>query len=112
MYEVFASRDHEQVRQYYQDQAKSQQKIANWGALNFGVFRLFLLGIFVVILYIAIDFDGFSTGSIYSIAAYVWTFVTSSEYVPELWESWTSLKELSQRFNVGESPASEPPAMV
>lgn len=30
--------------------------------------------------------------------AYVWTFVTSSEYLPELMESWTSLHEITTRL--------------
>jgi hypothetical protein len=60
--------------------------------------RVFLLLIFLVVLYIAIDLDDFSTGNIYSIVAYLWTFVTSSEYLPELMESWSSLKDISQRL--------------
>jgi hypothetical protein len=57
-----------------------------------------LLGIFLVVLYISIDLDDFTTGSIYSIVAYIWTFITSSEYLPELMESWTSLKDISRRL--------------
>lgn len=100
IYEVFKSADRKQVKSYYKDLAYWQQRIANWGALNFVVVRIFLLGIFVVVLYIAIDLDDFSTGNIYSIAAYVWTFVTSSEYLPEQMESWTSLKDISRRITV------------
>lgn len=48
--------------------------------------------------YIAIDPDDFTTGNIYSIVAYIWTFITSSEYLPELMESWTSLKDISRRI--------------
>ncbi len=33
-----------------------------------------------------------------SFAAYVWTFVTSSEYLPEQLESWTSMKEITGRL--------------
>jgi hypothetical protein len=61
--------------------------------------RGILLFIFLAVLYIAIDLDDFSTGSIYSIVAYIWTFITSSEYLPELMESWTSLKDVSNRLN-------------
>jgi ABC-type multidrug transport system fused ATPase/permease subunit len=78
--------------------AAFKQKIANWGALNFGVMRFILLFIFLGVLYIAIDLDDFTTGSIYSIVAYIWTFITSSEYLPELMESWTSLKDVSSRL--------------
>ena len=98
--DIFSSTDPERIKQYYANSAKNEQKIANWGAFNFGVMRSFLLVIFLVVLYIAIDIDDFSTGSIYSIVAYLWTFVTSSEYLPELLESWTSLKEISGRLKL------------
>jgi ABC-type multidrug transport system fused ATPase/permease subunit len=96
-YDIFARRDIGQIRSYYNQLAVPQMKIANWGAINFGIIRIALLAIFVVVLYIAIDLDDFTTGNIYSIVAYLWTFVTSSEYVPELMESWTSLQDISRR---------------
>jgi ABC-type multidrug transport system fused ATPase/permease subunit len=102
-YDVFARRDVENIRSYYTRLAMPQMRIANWGALNFGIVRIALLAIFIVVLYIAIDLDDFTTGNIYSIVAYLWTFVTSSEYVPELMESWTSLQDISRR--VKENPA-------
>ena len=98
--DIFSTNEPERIKQYYSASAKNEQKIANWGAFNFGVMRSFLLVIFLVVLYIAIDIDDFSTGSIYSIVAYLWTFVTSSEYLPELLESWTSLKEISGRLRL------------
>ncbi len=97
-YEIFAGRDPETVRAYYSALAVPQLKVANWGAITFGLMRLFLLGIFLVVLYISIDLDDFTTGNIYSIVAYIWTFITSSEYLPELMESWTSLKDISTRL--------------
>ena len=97
-YNVFSTRDPVKVRAYYSTMALAERRIANWGAINFGVIRFFLLGIFLGVLYIAIDLDDFTTGNIYSIIAYVWTFVTSSEYLPELLESWTSLKDISARI--------------
>jgi ABC-type multidrug transport system fused ATPase/permease subunit len=97
-YDIFSSQKPEEIRDYYQKSAGFKQKIANWGALNFGVMRLILLAIFLVVLYIAIDLDDFTTGSIYSIVAYIWTFITSSEYLPELMESLTSLKDISSRL--------------
>jgi ABC-type multidrug transport system fused ATPase/permease subunit len=98
IYHVYSANDVEQVQSYYGEMARWKQKTASWGAMNFGVLRLFLLGIFLVILYVAIDLDDFSTGNIYSIAAYVWTFVTSSEYLPEQLESMTSVKDISDRL--------------
>ena len=97
-YDVFASQKPEEIHKYYVTSASIKQKIANWGALNFGVMRLILLFIFLAVLYISIDLDDFTTGSIYSIVAYIWTFITSSEYLPELMESWTSLKDVSNRL--------------
>ncbi len=101
-FEIFSLKDPEKVREYYSSMAHSQQKIANWGAINFGVMRFFLLIIFLVVLYISIDLDDFTTGHIYSIVAYLWTFVTSSEYLPELLESWTSLRDISSRLKTVE----------
>jgi ABC-type multidrug transport system fused ATPase/permease subunit len=98
VYNVYSTNDVEQVQAYYVEMAKWKQKIANWGALNFGILRLFLLGIFLVILYVAIDLDDFTTGNIYAIAAYVWTFVTSSEYLPEQLESMASVKDIGERL--------------
>jgi ABC-type multidrug transport system fused ATPase/permease subunit len=98
-YDVFSTQKPEEIQSYYVKTAGIKQKIANWGALNFGVMRIILLFIFLAVLYISIDLDDFTTGSIYSIVAYIWTFITSSEYLPELMESWTSLKDVSSRLN-------------
>jgi hypothetical protein len=102
VYSIYSTNNVEQVQSYYVEMAKWKQKIANWGAMNFGILRVFLLGIFLVILYVAIDLDDFSTGNIYSIAAYVWTFVTSSEYLPEQLESMASVKDIGQRLQTDE----------
>jgi ABC-type multidrug transport system fused ATPase/permease subunit len=98
-YDVFSTQKPKEIHGYYVKSAGIKQKIANWGALNFGVMRFILLFIFLAVLYISIDLDDFTTGSIYSIVAYIWTFITSSEYLPELMESWTSLKDVSYRLN-------------
>jgi ABC-type multidrug transport system fused ATPase/permease subunit len=98
VFEVFSRRDPEYVREYSKKLAQPQRHIANWGAFNFGMVRVALLVIFLVVLYIAIDLDDFSAGELYSIVAYLWTFVTSTEYLPELMESWTSLKDISRRL--------------
>jgi ABC-type multidrug transport system fused ATPase/permease subunit len=103
VYRIYASHDLGEVRSYYDEMAKWKQKIANAGAVNFGFLRMFLLGIFLIILYVAIDLDNFTTGNIYSIAAYVWTFITSSEYLPEQLESWTSMKEITGRLESEEA---------
>jgi ABC-type multidrug transport system fused ATPase/permease subunit len=104
VFEIFARKDIREVRAYYQDMARPQRRIANLGALNFGLIRLFLLGIFLLVLFIAIDIDNFSTGRIYSVVAYLWTFVTSTEYLPDLMESYASLKDIQERVR-SEAPA-------
>lgn len=96
-FDIFGTKDLNEIRSFYTQLAVPQQRIATWGAINFGIVRGSLLIIFIIVLYIAIDLDNFTTGNIYSIVAYLWTFVTSSEYLPELMESWTSLKDISSR---------------
>lgn len=97
-FDVFTTQSVEEVKAYYARATAVKQRIANWGALNFGVMRVALLIIFIAVLYISIDLDNFSTGAIYSIVAYIWTFITTSEYIPELMESWTSLSDISKRL--------------
>jgi len=97
-YEVFQTREPSRVRSFYHSLAGSQQRIANIGAASFGLMRIFLLLIFLIVLYVAIDLDNLTTGRIYSVVAYIWTFVTSTEYLPELMESWTSLRDIAGRL--------------
>jgi ABC-type multidrug transport system fused ATPase/permease subunit len=106
LFAVFQKKELPAIRAYYEDLARPQIRIANWGAFNFFLLRLFLLGIFLVVLYIAIDLDTLSTGKIYSVVAYLWTFITSTEYLPDLIESATSLKEIQARVRT-ETPALE-----
>ena len=98
VYDVFAKRDPVHVRNYYTNLARPQKKIANWGAFNFAMMRIALLLIFLVVLYVAIGLDEFTAGELYSIVAYLWTFVTATEYLPELLENWTSMKDISRRL--------------
>jgi len=98
IYNVFDKKDPEYVKEYFTKLAIPQRKISNWGAFNFGLVRVVLLLIFLVVLWISIDLDDFSAGELYSIVAYLWTFVTSSEYLPELMENWTALKDISRRL--------------
>ncbi len=98
VYDVFAKKDPVHVRDYYTNLAKPQKKIANWGSFNFAMMRIALLLIFLVVLYVAIGLDEFTAGELYSIVAYLWTFVTATEYLPELLENWTSMKDISRRL--------------
>lgn len=97
-FEVFASGDPEQVAQHFGTIARVRVGAAGWSAFNFGVIRASVLGIFVTVLWIAIDIDAFTTGAIYSIVSYIWTFVTYAEDVPTLLEASSSLRDLDRRF--------------
>jgi ABC-type multidrug transport system fused ATPase/permease subunit len=99
-FRAYATEAPDQVRAHYQGVADLEVQIARKGSLVFGAMRVCLLAIFLVVLYVAIDLDDFTTGKIYSIVAYIWTFITSSEYIPELAQSWTSLRDLSARMAV------------
>ncbi|MCE1164339.1 MAG: ABC transporter six-transmembrane domain-containing protein [Bacteroidetes bacterium] len=98
VYDIFAKKDPVHVKEYYTNLARPQKRIANWGAFNFAFMRIALLIIFLVVLYVAIELDEFSAGELYSIVAYLWTFVTATEYMPELLENWTSMKDISKRL--------------
>jgi ABC-type multidrug transport system fused ATPase/permease subunit len=97
LFDVFQKRDLRGIREYYEGLARPQIRIARWGAFNFFALRVFLLFIFLAVLYIAIDLDNLTTGKTYSVVAYLWTFITSTEYIPDLLESATSLREIQAR---------------
>ena len=97
-YKIYSTLDIEKISGYYKKYSQYNQKIANWSSLNFGIIRFSLLAIFLIVLYISIDLDDFTTGNIYAIVTYLWTFVTSTEYLPDLFESITSIKDLSNRL--------------
>ena len=98
MFDTFTRMKSKEVETLYSSMAYNQKKIANWGAFNFGSLRVVLLLIFLAVLYISIDLDDFTTGNIFSVVAYLWTFVSSVEYIPELMESGTSLRDISDRL--------------
>jgi ABC-type multidrug transport system fused ATPase/permease subunit len=102
MFEIFSRKDPGIVRDFFNKYAIPQKRIGVWNALNFGFMRFFLLSVFIVVLYISIVLDGLSAGEIYSVVAYLWTFITATEFLPELLESWTSLKDISRRLKTEE----------
>jgi len=75
-----------------------QTRISKWNSLNFTVTKLLMMVVFVVVLFISVDVDKFSTGKIYAIVSYLWTFILSTDYLPGLMESVTSLIELNCRL--------------
>ena len=75
-----------------------QSKIAKWSSIDFMIIKVLLLFIFIGVLFIAVDVDKFSTGKIYAIVSYIWTFIASTDYIPGLMESITAVKELNTRL--------------
>lgn len=100
--DTFITKKPENIRSIYKSMANVQTKIGKFNGFNFGFMRLTLLIVFLVVLYISIDLDNFTTGNIYAIVSYLWTFITSAEYLPELMESRASLKDISQRITIEE----------
>lgn len=96
--DIISQKNPKQIEEYYGQLSVPQIRISKWNALNFSLLRFILLIIFLSVLYIAIDLDGFSAGELFSIVAYLWTFVTASESFPDLTESYASLKDISNRL--------------
>jgi hypothetical protein len=73
-------------------------KIARWNAFTYSTVKVLLAVIFIAVLFICVDVDRFSTGRIYSVVAYLWTFIGQTDYLPDLMESLGSLRDLNTRF--------------
>lgn len=101
--EVFSASDPAKVLAHFTHVADLKRSIGIWSAGNQVMLRLALLIIFVVVLYVAIDVDGFQTGDIYSIVTYLWTFVTAIETLPEVLEHLTAVRDLRDRLS-GKAP--------
>lgn len=100
--DTFVTKKPENIRSIYKSMANVQTKIGKYNGFNFGFMRLTLLIVFLAVLYISIDLDNFTTGNIYAIVSYLWTFISAAEYLPELMESRASLKDISQRITIGD----------
>ncbi len=98
LYRLVDEKDTAKIHQYYHDMVPPQHKIAKWNSIDYAVIKVLLMIIFIVVLFICVDVDNFSTGKIYAVVAYIWTFIASTEYLPGLMESLTSVKDLSTRL--------------
>jgi ABC-type multidrug transport system fused ATPase/permease subunit len=97
-YDIFGTRDPSKIRAYYTEIAELEIKYSVRSTFSYSVVRVFLLFMFLTTLYISIDLDRFTIGALYSIVAYVWSFVTATEYIPYLSEKWVELKDASRRI--------------
>jgi ABC-type multidrug transport system fused ATPase/permease subunit len=99
LFKLIESRDTSKISHFYQRTISPKTKIARWNAFDYISVKVLLVIIFVTVLFICVDVDKFSTGRIYSIVAYLWTFISSTEFLPELMESLASIKDLNERFS-------------
>jgi hypothetical protein len=99
LYSLIGSRDTAKISRFYMNTIKPKTSIARWNAFGYSLVKIFLVIIFIVVLFICVDVDKFTTGRIYSIVAYLWTFIASTDYLPELMESVASVRDLNMRFS-------------
>ncbi len=97
-YKIFEAGDMSKIHEYYNSMVIPQTKIARWSSIDYLIIKVLLMVIFIVVLFIAVDVDKFSTGRIYAIVAYIWTFIASTDYIPGLMESLTAVRELNTRL--------------
>jgi ABC-type multidrug transport system fused ATPase/permease subunit len=98
LFNLIESKDTSRITEFYQNTISPKTRIARWNAFGYGSVKVVLVIIFVAVLFICVDVDKFTTGRIYSIVAYLWTFIASTDYLPELMESMASVKDLNTRF--------------
>jgi hypothetical protein len=98
LFNLIESRDTSRISQFYQNTISPKTMIARWNAFGYSSVKILLIIIFIGVLFICVDVDKFTTGRIYSIVAYLWTFIASTDYLPELMESLASIKDLNVRF--------------
>jgi ABC-type multidrug transport system fused ATPase/permease subunit len=102
LYKLIENRDTSKIHQFYYNMVSPRISIARWNAFSYSTVKVLLVIIFIVVLFICVDLDKFSTGKIYSIVAYLWTFIGQTDYLPDLMESLGSIKDLNVRFNQDE----------
>jgi ABC-type multidrug transport system fused ATPase/permease subunit len=98
LYKLIENRDTSKIHHFLYNMVAPKTRIARWNSFNFSTVKVLLVIIFVGVLFISIDVDSFSTGKIYSIVAYLWTFIGQTDYLPDLMESLGSIKDLNARF--------------
>jgi ABC-type multidrug transport system fused ATPase/permease subunit len=108
LYKLIENRDTSKIHQFYYNMVSPRISIARWNAFSYSAVKVFLVIIFIVVLFICVDLDKFTTGKIYSIVAYLWTFIGQTDYLPDLMESLGSIKDLNVRFNKDEIISNQP----
>jgi ABC-type multidrug transport system fused ATPase/permease subunit len=98
LYKLIENRDTSKIHQFYFNMISPKTTIAKWNAFSYSTVKILLVIIFIVVLFICVDIDDFTTGKIYSIVAYLWTFIGQTDNLPDLMESMGSIKDLDMRF--------------
>jgi ABC-type multidrug transport system fused ATPase/permease subunit len=109
LFKLMESKDTIKIGQFYRNTISPKTRIARWNAFDYSSVKVLLVIIFIGVLFICVDVDKFTTGKIYSIVAYLWTFIASTEYLPELMESLGSIKDLNTRFSQDETNSNSEP---
>jgi ABC-type multidrug transport system fused ATPase/permease subunit len=102
LYKLIENRDTSKIHQFFYNMVSPKTRIARWNSFSFTAVKILLVLVFIVVLFICVDVDKFSTGKIYSIVAYLWTFIGQTDYLPDLMESLGSIKDLNTRFEANE----------
>ena len=105
LYKLIESKDTSGIHKFYFNMISPKTRISRWNSFSHISVKTLLVIIFVAVLFICVDVDKFSTGMIYSIVAYLWTFIAQTDYLPDLMESLGSVKDLNDRFNRDENLA-------
>jgi ABC-type multidrug transport system fused ATPase/permease subunit len=98
LYKLVETRETGRIKDFYFNMINPRTRIARWNSFSYTTVKILLIVIFIVVLFICVDVDNFSTGKIYSIVAYLWTFIGQTDYLPDLMESLGSIKDLNSRF--------------
>jgi len=106
LFNLIETRDTSKISQFYRNTIAPKTMIARWNAFGYSSVKVLLIVLFIGVLFICVDVDKFTTGKIYSIVAYLWTFIASTDYLPELMESLASVKDLNVRFSL-DTPTGE-----
>lgn len=99
LFKLIENQDTSKIHQFYYNMIGPKTRISRWSAFSHLSVKTMLVIIFVAILFICVDVDKFSTGMIYSIVTYLWTFIAQTDSLPELMESLGAVKDLNLRFN-------------
>jgi ABC-type multidrug transport system fused ATPase/permease subunit len=100
LYRLIENKDTSTIHQFFNNMIPPRTRIARWNALSYSIVKVLLVIIFIVVLFICVDVDNFSTGKIYAVVAYLWTFIGQTDYLPDLMESLGSIKDLNTRFTI------------